>query len=738
MASNNILKTRVVLKHETEENWNKATTFIPKKGEVIIYDPDDTHPYSRQKLGDGEKTVYDLPFSEFVYILTFSKDIYGESLNYTAEDYKKLLETTFIKIEDADSRGNRFNIIFYYHSIDQTSSNKPITYFDPYSKQSIRFGNDGEITWDSLSSAPYVFNITGIEDGSQIDAEEWEAHRSFYTCLKETDSTDSDKVYYYNCVGSRDFAGSPNGYSYYCADNDVYVEIDDSAYVIRTKNKLSTQVGTSDNLFHLSKILYTEESAVPATPDATVEYAITDFIGYEDLDSSLQAQIDKMGNTGPTGPTGSTGPTGATGQTGEVGATGPTGPMGLGIETLASFDNGTLPVISITGNSIVLNGQDGSISYYDNDYTLHTKKIQTKIEIPLDSGNYTTLNYSTGGEYLQFDVNTDKLAEDFVKIDKTVTDSAVPENINGAITWKRGTNAVVADSYVKRDVNGNTQIATLYVNRICTVQGEYNAPTQAIYYGGFADGFTIQKTETDTGTITDVILDVLKAYPNAGLKYDNQLYRSMTPQNAGTLSYAHIDEDGTIKYFSVTTSDRSWKVTTTIPQIVKIGTTDSSENLSNITYLTDSELSAITTPSTDTQYCVTDLIGESDLDNDLQTKIGKIDTLETSINSVDLKLANYLPLIFTEDKRLYFANHNLSLYVGNNANSSSTRMNGNSIDIDDIANLHTLSIKSDQIAYTDDDGSKNWTFAGTVFSTTDLVDGSSALPPNQIYFVYEE
>ena len=71
MATEKTLKTRVVLKHDTEANWNKATTFIPKKGEVIIYDPDNTHTYSRQKIGDGEKTVVSLPFSEFVYILTF-------------------------------------------------------------------------------------------------------------------------------------------------------------------------------------------------------------------------------------------------------------------------------------------------------------------------------------------------------------------------------------------------------------------------------------------------------------------------------------------------------------------------------------------------------------------------------------------------------------------------------------------------------------------------------------------
>ena len=47
MATEKTLKTRVVLKHDTEANWetaeNATNPFIPKKGEVIIYDPDDIH-----------------------------------------------------------------------------------------------------------------------------------------------------------------------------------------------------------------------------------------------------------------------------------------------------------------------------------------------------------------------------------------------------------------------------------------------------------------------------------------------------------------------------------------------------------------------------------------------------------------------------------------------------------------------------------------------------------------------
>jgi hypothetical protein len=74
MAENMMLKlkTRVINKHETQEDWEKATNFIPLKAEIIIYDPDELHSEPRIKIGDGvlnpatgkiEGTnVNDLPF----------------------------------------------------------------------------------------------------------------------------------------------------------------------------------------------------------------------------------------------------------------------------------------------------------------------------------------------------------------------------------------------------------------------------------------------------------------------------------------------------------------------------------------------------------------------------------------------------------------------------------------------------------------------------------------------------
>ena len=61
-----VLRTRQVQKHDTEANWNIiAYDFVPLKGELIIYDPDETHNYSRYKIGDGETLVFNLPFASY-------------------------------------------------------------------------------------------------------------------------------------------------------------------------------------------------------------------------------------------------------------------------------------------------------------------------------------------------------------------------------------------------------------------------------------------------------------------------------------------------------------------------------------------------------------------------------------------------------------------------------------------------------------------------------------------------
>ena len=62
MADNKEFYSRIIHKHDTEANWNKATSFIPLKGEIIIYDQDSNHNYPRIKIGDGTSKVSALSF----------------------------------------------------------------------------------------------------------------------------------------------------------------------------------------------------------------------------------------------------------------------------------------------------------------------------------------------------------------------------------------------------------------------------------------------------------------------------------------------------------------------------------------------------------------------------------------------------------------------------------------------------------------------------------------------------
>ena len=58
------IKGRFIQKHDMEANWNLATNFAPLEGEIVVYEPDETHAYPRFKVGDGATLVSALPFAD--------------------------------------------------------------------------------------------------------------------------------------------------------------------------------------------------------------------------------------------------------------------------------------------------------------------------------------------------------------------------------------------------------------------------------------------------------------------------------------------------------------------------------------------------------------------------------------------------------------------------------------------------------------------------------------------------
>lgn len=95
------IQSRIQHKHDIEANWLKATNFIPKAGELIIYDVDSNNAAPRFKIGDGTTVVSSLPFSndviqadidnkveELQQLITDSKADWNQ-IDETAIDYIK-------------------------------------------------------------------------------------------------------------------------------------------------------------------------------------------------------------------------------------------------------------------------------------------------------------------------------------------------------------------------------------------------------------------------------------------------------------------------------------------------------------------------------------------------------------------------------------------------------------------------------------------------------------------------
>jgi hypothetical protein len=86
------MKARISQLHKTAAEWQKHSEWTPEPGEIVVYDPDETTPYSRIKIGDGERTLKELDFfinsaiAEILDTISFSDSIDGGRIGET--EYK--------------------------------------------------------------------------------------------------------------------------------------------------------------------------------------------------------------------------------------------------------------------------------------------------------------------------------------------------------------------------------------------------------------------------------------------------------------------------------------------------------------------------------------------------------------------------------------------------------------------------------------------------------------------------
>ena len=133
MANEKTINTRIQLKIDTEENWKKSvlnstnleighpdgkktsgTSFVPKKGEIIIYAKDSSYEAPRLKVGNGIDNILVLPFID-------AGTVNGKQVEQNITSEAKLTDTA---LEKLTSKGD----ILYYNGTEIDCINIIIIY----------------------------------------------------------------------------------------------------------------------------------------------------------------------------------------------------------------------------------------------------------------------------------------------------------------------------------------------------------------------------------------------------------------------------------------------------------------------------------------------------------------------------------------------------------------------------------------------------------------------------------
>ena len=114
------VNARIQLKHDTTANWNKTTGFVPKAGEVIIYDDYEVKSYTvteygqtvektalipNIKIGTGNAYVQDLPFVDEKTREMLLEHIRNQDIHVTLQE--KQFWDNKVNIDDAYAQINK-------------------------------------------------------------------------------------------------------------------------------------------------------------------------------------------------------------------------------------------------------------------------------------------------------------------------------------------------------------------------------------------------------------------------------------------------------------------------------------------------------------------------------------------------------------------------------------------------------------------------------------------------------
>lgn len=80
------INSRIQIKHDTTENWNNATGFIPLAGEIIVYDDYEVKTYTVEEYGEIVEKIANIP-----NIKIGTGNAYVQDLGFVDEKTRKIL-----------------------------------------------------------------------------------------------------------------------------------------------------------------------------------------------------------------------------------------------------------------------------------------------------------------------------------------------------------------------------------------------------------------------------------------------------------------------------------------------------------------------------------------------------------------------------------------------------------------------------------------------------------------------
>lgn len=198
----------------------------------------------------------------------------------------------------------------------------------------------------------------------------------------------------------------------------------------------------------------------------------------------------------------------------------------------------------------------------------HYFSVSTLFELAIKGGYCINLDASELANALQINIDSDDLAKDFHRINKTKKN--VPAYSGSTATSVGYDYSPNANTLVQRGGNGEAQFNWILSNYWRKYGG-----SESLYISDVAKQLTgngayvVTKTSTDTGTFSSTIISYLQQLPQRQIQYDGKIYYRMDPVTApnGYLNYIHIDaldvnggHDITAKCFNVNISSGAWKV----------------------------------------------------------------------------------------------------------------------------------------------------------------------------------